>query len=99
MTEIEKYRPSSGTEGEWFMSRWCCQCQRASAMRESEPIEACAIVAATFLYSVDHPKYPDAWRYDKDGAPICDQFVQMGDPIPPEPDTLTRDLFEPEVAS
>ena len=23
----EKYRPSNGTEGEWFMEEWCGRCQ------------------------------------------------------------------------
>lgn len=94
----QKYRPSNGTEGELFFDAWCCHCQRDRSMREGAPIEECDdnercdIIADTFSYAVDNPKYPAAWQYGPDGQPRCTGFVEAGQPIPYE-DKHTPDLF------
>lgn len=95
----EKYRPSNGTEGELFMSSWCCHCQRDKAMRDGLPddecddSELCSIIADTLAYKVEDPEYPTAWQYAKDGQPCCTQFIEAGNPIPEPRCTHTRDLF------
>ena len=82
------YRPSTGTEGEWFITRWCCECER-------DKDHDCPIVANTFVYSVDDPRYPKEWIYTDDGAE-CTAFVERGKPapelLPPNPNQ--GDLFE-----
>lgn len=94
----EKYRPSNGTEGEIFMQAWCAECQRDKSMREGAPLEECDdnercdIIADTFAYAVDHPKYPAAWQYGADGQPRCTAFVEAGQSIPVK-DDATIDMF------
>jgi len=95
----EKYRPSNGTEGECFFAVWCCKCQRDKSMRDGVDIdecddnERCDIIADTFAYDVDDPKYPSAWQYGKDGQPCCMQFVPAGEPVPEPRCTHTKELF------
>jgi len=95
----QKYRPSNGTEGAIFMEAWCADCQRDKSMREGAPLEdcddneRCEIIADTFAYEVDDPRYPAAWVHGKDGQPLCTAFVAAGLPIPPERDTRTIDMF------
>lgn len=92
------YRPSNGTEGAFFHEHWCCRCARDKAMREGHEIdecdddELCQIIADTFAYDIDHPKYPKEWIEDDEGIPTCTAFVRAGDPLP-EIDTHTLDLF------
>lgn len=96
----QKYRPSNGSEGEAFFESWCSECQRDKAMREGAPLEdcddneRCDIIGDTFAYSVDDPRYPDAWQYGPDGQPRCTAFVEAGQPIPEPKCERTRDMFE-----
>lgn len=70
--EIVKYRPSNGTEGHGFMSRFCEQCTRDDG---GIGVTVCEIIGDTMAYEVDEPDYPSAWTYDKDGRPCCTEFV------------------------
>lgn len=81
----EKYRPSNGTEGEGFISAWCCKCER-------DINDDCPIVAATFCYDVDDPEYPKEWVRDKSG-PRCSAFVPLGEPVPTARCSQTQDMF------
>ena len=65
-----KYRPSNGTEGEWFMEEWCGRCQIKGI---------CKIWPQTFLYHITDPEYPSQWIYDENGAPICVSFRDAGE--------------------
>ena len=95
----EKYRPSNGTEGECFFSSWCCHCARDKSMREGDPLdecddnEVCKIIADTFAYEVDDPRYPAEWQYEKDGQPCCIAFVRHGDQIHQPRCQHTVDMF------
>lgn len=92
------YRPSNGTEGECFFEAWCRFCARDKAMSEGKNYdecddnEVCQIIADTFAYDVDDPKYPKEWIVKSDG-PTCTAFIQAGQPIPLR-DELTIDMFE-----
>ena len=94
------YRPSNGTEGEYFFDAWCRKCQRDKAMREGcdlddcDDNERCDLIAASMAFDIDEDGYPKEWRYGKDGQPCCTAFVPAGDPIPPPRDDLTFDMFE-----
>lgn len=98
----ESYRPSNGFEGECFFESWCCHCQRDKSMREGEPFdecddnEKCNIIADTFAYDIDHPKYPKEWIYGEDGIPCCTAFVEAGEALPLPRDELTIDMFKAE---
>lgn len=64
----EKYRPSNGTEGDWFMSQFCDRCAKDT---EASP---CPIIAATMALDVDDPDYPEEWIED-DSGPRCTAFA------------------------
>lgn len=63
--KIEKYQPSSGTEGQAFFDDWCRRCSRDKAMREGADFdecddnELCPIIADTMRLRVDDPDYPE----------------------------------------
>ena len=61
------YRPSNGSEGDGFMSRWCEKCVKDS---ESKP---CRILGRTMAFSVDDKLYPREWIED-DNGPRCTAF-------------------------
>jgi hypothetical protein len=63
------YRPSNGTEGQDFIDAFCSHCKR-DASRD------CPIVAATFLYAADDPRYPKEWVQDEVGA-RCTAFERV----------------------
>ena len=65
----EKYRPSNGAEGDYFMAEWCEQCEED----DLENNVFCPIIAATYAFDVDDPRYPNEWRYDE-GKPVCKAF-------------------------
>lgn len=53
------YRPSNGTEGDIFMSKWCFRCIKESG--------------CTILTGAMAGKSPKQWRTDADG-PRCNSF-------------------------
>lgn len=95
----EKYRPSNGTEGDFFHDNWCRQCARDKAMRDGVDVfdcddnELCEIIRLTFAHDVDDPEYPKEWQYGKDGQPCCTAFVPAGEPIPEPRCEKTMDMF------
>lgn len=100
--EIKLYRPSNGTEGSCFHSKWCRNCARDSAMNEGLEVDECnddqlcEILGDTFIYSIDDPEYPKEWRHcNETGYPICTAFVPIGEEIPKNfRDDKTIDMFE-----
>jgi hypothetical protein len=69
------YRPANGTEGEFFMERFCYRCQHdAKYQRTNEPQDGCQILAATLAYNTDEAKYPKEWVYDKAGHGMCTAY-------------------------
>lgn len=93
------YRPSNGGEGEHFIGSWCGTCQRDHGMMKGLPLEECddnticGIIADTFCYPVDDPKYPKEWTYGKDGQPCCTAHWPEGQPDPTLKDEHTIDMF------
>ena len=73
---IEKYKPSNGTEGEIFMDKFCRQCEHDDAYNSRGQGERlCNIIALTLSYNVDDPEYPEEWIYEN-GKPTCTKFSQ-----------------------
>lgn len=90
--ENKPYRPATGTEGAAFQDYWCGWCARDAAFRDDPDFgEGCQIVADTFVYDIDDPKYPKEWVYDADGRPKCTAFTT--DPKRPVRCDKTRDMF------
>ena len=82
----ERYQPSNGTEGEYFMARFCDHCERDRAFRETGGAEpGCIIAALTLIYDVDDPEYPREWVYDKNGEPTCTAFQPVTPTTSPHP--------------
>ena len=57
------YRPSNGTEGDFFIAAQCGNCTKQ---------EGCRIVLLTMRYHEDDIRYPKEWVSDADGNnPRC----------------------------
>jgi hypothetical protein len=67
------YRPSNGTEGEYFEAQFCDRCKK---MRKSpEASTQCGIYLRVSAYDIKDKKYPKQWRYAPDGSgPECTSF-------------------------
>lgn len=86
MTETRPYRPSNGSEGEWFMSIFCEKCEKDRY--ESKP---CGILGRTFALGIDDKGYPKEWIRDTGdwpGNPRCTAFVERGTVPHTEPNTI-----------
>lgn len=100
--KTEPYRPSNGTEGEIFISYFCCRCERDKSLRD-DPEEGigCHILANSFAYSINDPNYPKEWVRDEDAditmiggnGARCTAFVEEGKDIPYRC-ASTGDLFK-----
>jgi len=66
---MQLYRPSNGTEGEAFISRWCDNC-----MREGDELAPCHILTATLIFPVTAPEYASQWVRTPAG-PRCTAFA------------------------
>jgi hypothetical protein len=74
---LRPYRPSNGTEGEFFIESHCCKCIK-------DRNEDCPILAASFAYNVDEPGYPKEW-VEVDDGPMCTAYVPDVGQDPNEP--------------
>ena len=68
----DKYRPSNGSEGDWFMAEFCDQC----AKDDVDNNKLCDILTRTYAYDVDDKGYPKEWTYDE-GIPVCTAFEEV----------------------
>jgi hypothetical protein len=87
--QTELYRPSNGSEGEWFTAAFCSRCDRDK--REDRP---CTILGRTFAHDIDEPGYPKEWVHDAGkwpGNPRCTAFVERGSVKLSEPSSTIRD--------
>ncbi len=78
MTTIELYRPSNGTEGDWFMERWCASCAKFEPCPEVGG-KHCDIQMRSFCYGINDEEYPVEWRYEGD-SPVCTAFDDTNPP-------------------
>ena len=87
--KIKKYRPSNGTEGIYFMEKFCDKCYYD---RNSD----CEILARTLIFDVNDPEYPKEWTY-KNNSPVCTKFKDIDDKEPVNkaiPDLPGQTLFK-----
>lgn len=75
------YRPSNGSEGIYFMSRFCDRCQRDAAYRDGTG-DSCPIAAATMAFKITDPDYPTEWVQD-DSGPRCTAFAEVHHEVEP----------------
>lgn len=92
------YCPSNGTEGEWFIDKYCSNCIHEKWLHSPEDDDAkkCEILSNSMLYNYNEPGYPKEWIYDEKGKPSCTCFKKwdwgsdddgrgFNNPPPPEP--------------
>lgn len=73
----KKYRPSNGTEGEYFMEEFCHRCVRDAAFRQNEKgAKGCPIIVRAMCFEADDPNFPEEWTYDWQDKPTCTAFVE-----------------------
>lgn len=68
---VELYRPSNGSEGEWFHEQFCYQCSKFPRSQDAKT--QCSIFIMANLSSIDEESFPSDWRY-VDGSPVCTSF-------------------------
>lgn len=66
---MELYRPTSGTEGDYFQSRYCDRCVNDDPDND----KFCDILGRTMALGEDDEGYPTEWRW-QDGKPVCIAF-------------------------
>ena len=97
----EPYRPCNGSEGEFFISMWCEECDHDKVMNgtatvddaDRDPSLYCEILNRSFRSDEDLPE----WTHSDDGQPKCTKFAPMrppGEPDPVERCAHTADMFE-----
>ena len=98
------YRPSNGTEGDYFIDEFCMNCINCNPDPDGE--KQCDILRDTFVFDISDEGYPKQWVYDDNEKPSCTDWIKWdwgndGDPDDPEnpkapsppPDPNQVDLF------
>jgi hypothetical protein len=68
------YRPANGSEGDWFMGKFCEKCSHFS----SEGF--CQIIDASMAFEIEDEDYPKEWIQDDDYKnPRCTKFSKKGE--------------------
>lgn len=92
----KKYRPSNGTEGDFFMNKFCYQCINDNPDHNAKS-PRCNIMTLSMCLDVDDKDYPKEWIYDSEDKPICTSFVKWdwgNDGDPNDPDNPKRPIPE-----
>lgn len=73
----KKYCPSNGTEGEWFMSRFCEHCINEKFIHTQDfKDKQCKLLNNALLYDKNDKEFPEEWIYNSEGHPICAAHVK-----------------------
>lgn len=93
----EIFMPSNGTEGDCFNSAFCDRCIHEKwTHTQNHADKKCDILNRAIIYwYTNDPNYPNQWRYNAEGWPICTEWVKWdwnrdddgnwNDPPQPEP--------------
>ena len=68
------YRPSNGTEGEIFMSRFCDRCKHCETI---DAKDLCDIIMRSMVFETDDKEYPQELKFDSEGRPMCTEFIPI----------------------
>lgn len=82
---MKKYRPSNGTEGMYFMDKFCDNCIHENP----ESGKSCDLIAMSMCYDINDTEYPKEWCYNDKDEPTCTKWIKWdwgknGDPNDPE---------------
>lgn len=76
--ENKKYRPSNGSEGDWFCDKFCRNCINGKYEHTMDIDDnPCEILTASFLFDIYEKEYPKEWVYDSESKPSCTAFVKF----------------------
>jgi len=76
MSEVKKYRPSNGSEGDYFITSHCYNCIHGKYEHTGDTNDnPCDILTRSFMFDIDDKEYPEEWIENKDGSdPRCTAF-------------------------
>ena len=82
-----KYQPSNGTEGMWFIEKFCMNCINCDP--DPNGPKQCEILCRSMTFNIKDPNYPTEWTYNDMDEPICTSWVKWdwgndGDPDNPD---------------
>lgn len=86
----DRYRPSNGTEGRSFESRYCDRCRHEDPDKD----KWCHIHTIAMGCYTDDPEYPKEWTFTSTGKPTCTAFQAM-----PTPDEIEAEAERKRQAS
>lgn len=69
MSEPRRYLPSNGTEGDWFISKFCAQCIHEKFWHTQQHGDKCCTIFTETMFN-DVPE----WIYDEQGNPTCTKW-------------------------
>ncbi len=90
---LRLYRPSNGSEGDWFCGQFCERCIHDKSIRDGTGT-GCRIRFLTMMLDKKDEGYPREWCYDAAGNPTCTKFIEEGGPDdkPAPPPTDPRQI-------
>lgn len=111
MKPIKLYRPSNGSEGDWFIDKFCANCIHGKYEHTGDVNDKpCKICSFSMAFDTKDKEYPKEWVYDENDKPICTAFVKWdwgkddngnwNDPppiIPDDPDQLCLPFMIEEI--
>jgi len=76
------YRPSNGSEGDFFMDKFCYRCKHdAVFQRTQDGDDGCQIILASMTFDTEEEGYPKEWISDDAVGlinPRCTAFERSG---------------------
>lgn len=76
--EAKKYRPSNGSEGDWFCDKFCMNCIHGKYEHTGNiDDDPCEILSNSLIHDITEPGYPKEWIYDLNGKPTCTSFEKF----------------------
>jgi hypothetical protein len=91
---MKKYRPSNGSEGDWFINKYCMNCTNQKPTGNY----TCKILCDTLCYNTSEPEYPAEWIYDERNEPKCTAFVKWDWDNDGDPDDPNNPKAPPKIA-
>lgn len=71
----QPYRPSNGSEGDFFMEEYCMRCfheRYLHTMKDNS--KKCEILSGMMIYDTADPEYPKELVYDENDNPVCTKW-------------------------
>lgn len=74
---MRKYRPSSGSEGMYFIATWCHNCIHGKYEHTGDLNDKpCEIITRSFMCDINDKDYPEEWQEKDDGSALCTAWVK-----------------------